>query len=84
MSEVPVRYRSPYRTEAERLDASIADSELRAAGVIEDDEPTEYSHDAYMRAYDQRAFGEFTPEERFALRSFAGLLAASPSSDGAA
>jgi hypothetical protein len=71
----PYRYRSPYRTEAERLDALVADSELRAAGVIEDDQPTEFSHDAFMRVYEERAFGEFKPEERWAIRSALGLLA---------
>jgi len=67
-----VRYRSIYRTEAERLDAMVADFEQRAAGVIEDDQPTEYSHDAYMRAWDEQMFGEFTPEERYALRLLLG------------
>jgi hypothetical protein len=81
MNARPIRYRSPYRTEDERFDAAIADTELRAAGVIEPDESTEFSHDAYMRSYMERAFGEFTADERWALRSFAGLL---PEQRGAA
>lgn len=69
----PIRYRSPYRTEEERFSAHISDSELRAAGVIESDEPTEYSHDAYMRSYLARAEGEFTPDERQTIRALLGL-----------
>ena len=64
---------SLYRTEAERFDAMIADSEMRAAGVIEDDEPTEYSHDAWMRSYYERMRGEFTPAEREQIRAALGL-----------
>lgn len=70
---LPDRYRSPYRTEEARFDAAVEDAELRAAGVIEDDQPTEFSHDAYMREWDSRAFGEFTPEERCAIRAHLGL-----------
>jgi hypothetical protein len=51
----------------------IEDFTLRGLGVVEDDEPTEYSHDAWMRAWDKRTFGEFTPEERAAIRLHLGI-----------
>lgn len=55
--------------EEARLDAVIADAELRAAGVIEPDEPTPVSH-ARWRA---RARAEFTPQERELIRATLGL-----------
>lgn len=65
-------YRSLYRTENERFDAMVADTELRSAGIVEDDEPTEYSHDAWMRSYYERMRG-FTPAEREQIRVALGL-----------
>lgn len=63
----------PYRTDEARLDALVADSELRAAGVVEADEPTEYSHAAWMRNYYKAARGDFTPVEREQIRMHLGL-----------
>jgi hypothetical protein len=69
----PIVYCSPYRTDEARFDAAIEDWTLRELGVIEDDQPTEYSHDVYMRDYVERAAGDFTPEERQAIRAHLGL-----------
>jgi hypothetical protein len=55
------------------LDAAIADHELRAAGVIEDDEPSAYSHHAYMQRFRRAAGGDFTPQERMEIRAHLGL-----------
>ncbi len=55
------------------MDARIADDELRTAGVIEPDEPTEYSHDAYMRGLQTAATQEFTATERAVIRAHLGL-----------
>lgn len=68
-----MRYRSIYRTDEARQDAMIEDFTLRSLGVIEDDEPTAYSHDAWMRRWDGQVFGDFTPEERAAVRAHLGL-----------
>jgi hypothetical protein len=68
-----LRYRSVYRTDAARLDAMVEDYTLREIGVIEDDEPSEYSHDRWMVAWDKRAFGDFLPEERAAIRAHLGI-----------
>lgn len=62
-----------YRDRDARLDAMIADFELRAAGVIEDDEPSEYSHYAYMHRLEREATAEFTPAERAEIRTRFGL-----------
>lgn len=59
-----------YRTEDARLDAAIEDMLLRDLGVIEDDQPTEYSHHVHQEAV--RA--EFTPAERVSIRVALGLL----------
>lgn len=52
-----------------RLDAVIAEHELRGAGVIEPDEPTPLSHARYM----ERLRAEFTPEERLRIRMLLGM-----------
>lgn len=62
-----------YKNEEARFDAYIEDTVLRAAGVVEDDEPTEYSHFAYMQRFEREATGEFTAEERHAIRLAIGL-----------
>ncbi len=62
-----------YRTDDDRFDAHIEDVELREAGVIEDDEPTEYSHYVYMERFEREATGDFTSDERLAIRTQLGL-----------
>lgn len=62
-----------YRTSDAEFDAAVEDCELRAAGVIEDDEPSEYSHFAYMRQFEHEATGDFTPAERMKIRAQLGL-----------
>ena len=62
-----------YRTDDARLDALVEDTVLREAGVIEDDEPTEYSHYAYMENFEREATGDFTPSERMRIRAHIGL-----------
>lgn len=62
-----------YRTDDDRLDALIEDTVLRELGVIEDDEPTEYSHYAYMERLERDATGDFTPAERMAIRLALGM-----------
>lgn len=80
-----------YKNEEARFDAMIQDTVLRSAGVIEDDEPSEYSHFAYMQQFEREVTGDFTPEERHAIRVHLGLgpyattddaQASSPSSAG--
>lgn len=62
-----------YRTDDLRFDAAMEDAVLRDAGVIEDDEPTEYSHYAYMEHFERQATGDFTPAERMEIRASLGL-----------
>lgn len=62
-----------YRTDDERFDAAVEDHTLREAGVIEDDQPTDYSHYAWMADYEKRMTGEFTPDERYQIRLALGL-----------
>ena len=47
-----------------RLDAEISEASLRAAGVIEDEEPTPLSHARHV----ERLEAEFTPRERRLIR----------------
>ena len=68
----PFGYRR-YRNENARMDAAAEDYTLRAAGVIEDDEPTEYSHYAHMVKFEREATGEFSKEERMQIRSSLGM-----------
>lgn len=62
-----------YRNDDARLDALIEDMVLREAGVIEGDQPTEYSHYVAMAQFEQEATGEFTPSERMEIRAALGL-----------
>lgn len=62
-----------YRNEEARWDAFIEDWTLRELGVIEPDQPTEYSHYAWMQQYEKAARGDFTPEEREKIRAHLGL-----------
>lgn len=62
-----------YRTDNDEFDAAAEDYTLRAAGVIEDDEPSEYSHFVYMRQFERDATGDFTPAERMTIRAHLGL-----------
>ena len=62
-----------YRTADDRLDAMIEDMVLRELGVIEPDQPTEYSHFASMEDYEHRASGEFTADERREIRQRLGV-----------
>lgn len=62
-----------YRTDDLRFDAAAHDEVLRSTGVIEDDEPTEYSHYVYMAWFEREAAGEFTPAERLAIRAHLAL-----------
>ena len=78
MSSRPSRLPEPlrvqeYRTDDLRLDALIEDWTLREHGVIEDDQPTAYSDYAYRKAYNEKAFGEFSERERGAIRQALGL-----------
>ena len=56
-----------------RFDAHIHDAILRDTGVVEDDEPTAYSHWAWTEAYLKSARGEFTWQEREQIRAHLGL-----------
>lgn len=62
-----------YRTDDARFDAAYEDATLREWGVIEDDEPTEYSHYVYMERFEREATGDFTPAERMKIRASLGL-----------
>jgi hypothetical protein len=62
-----------YRTDDARFDAACEDANLRELGVIEDDQPTEYSHYAYMERFEREATGDFTPAERIEIRTALGL-----------
>jgi hypothetical protein len=73
MSWLSDPYRSPYRDEEARFDAMVEDWTLREVGVIEDDEPTAYSHHVHMQAFHERATGDFTREERATVRAQLGL-----------
>lgn len=61
------------RRDDARFDAAIHDRILRDTGVVEEDEPTEYSHWAYMQSFHERAEGEFTRSERREIRVRLGL-----------
>jgi hypothetical protein len=67
---LPIR---EYRTDEARFDAAIEDWTLREAGVIEPDQPTEYSDYVWRKQWNERNFGEFTAEERGAIRMALGL-----------
>jgi hypothetical protein len=62
-----------YPNEEAVFDAAVSDCELRAAGVIEDDEPSAYSHYAWMYRFEERARGDFTPGEREQIRAHLGI-----------
>lgn len=73
------------RADDARLDAIIHDSVLRAAGVIEPDEPTAVSHALWLDRWRERSEGEFAAEERRAIRAHLGLGPFSgPTSEGEA
>lgn len=62
-----------YRTDDDRLDAMIQDTVLRGAGIVEDDEPSEYSHYAHMERLEREATGDFTGAERMEIRAALGI-----------
>ena len=67
---LPIR---EYRNEDARLDALIEDWTLREVGLLEPDQPTEYSDYILRKAFNEQAFGDFTPQERAAIRATVGL-----------
>ena len=62
-----------YRTDDLRLDALVEDWILRETGLIEPDQPTQYSDYVWRKAFNEQAFGDFTPQERCAIRAAVGL-----------
>lgn len=64
------------RRDDARFDAMIHESILRGTGVLEPDEPTEYSHAVYMENWRKRLYGDFTAAERGEIRRRLGLVEA--------
>ena len=68
----PLRIRE-YHTEDARLDALIEDWTLRETGMLEPEQPTEYSDYVWRKRFNKQAFGDFTPQERASIRIALGL-----------
>lgn len=62
-----------------RLDALIQEDIQRSTGVLEPDQPTEYSHMVAMEKYRHESSGEFTARERHDIRLALGLGPFAPS-----
>lgn len=71
----PFRYHPHlgYASDEARFDAAAEDWTLREHGVIEDEEPTDYSHRVWMARWESQMYGEFSPRERGAIRTALGL-----------
>jgi hypothetical protein len=62
-----------YASHDAMFDAAAEDWTLREHGVIEDDQPTDYSHRVWMAQWETQMYGAFTPEERGEIRAALGL-----------